>query len=163
MSAVMFHLLILIHCITKKWSSIWYHLMEISYYPIAASPDVKVVSFIKIIFKGIFVKNWNWCIRKVVLDTILKRRTIYLTRNFHFVIELMRKYRNIGSYSTEWLLFKYSLLMFLSIKLEPKCLFIFEIVYLRQDVSSVCGLTSDSNIFAKFTWKLFMTIMLLIR
>ena len=90
MSALMFHPFILINGIINNWSSIWYHLMGSFNYPIAVSLDLKV-SCLLIYFEGTFVKIWNWCIRKVVLDIMIKERTIYLTWNLHFIIEHMRK------------------------------------------------------------------------
>ena len=88
----------LICCIIKNWSIIWYHLTGKSYYTIAVSLDVKVISFIKIIFKFTFVKHWNLCIITVVLDIMFKERTVYLKRNCNFIIKLMKKYKIICSY-----------------------------------------------------------------
>ena len=75
----MFHVYIFYSLYKKNWSSILYHLTGRSYDPIAVSPDLKVISFIKIIFKSKIFKNWNWYINTFLLDKSLDRK-IYLTR-----------------------------------------------------------------------------------
>ena len=94
----------LIHCIINNWSSIWYHLMGRPNYSIAVCPEMKDISFIKIVFKGTLVKKLYWCIRKVVLETwdifISKMKKGRYIRHYmpDSQYKSEEKYRNICSY-----------------------------------------------------------------
>ena len=90
------------------------------------------IDFIKIIFKvNTSVKDCNLCIRTVLKEKCWNKGNIYLAGNFHFIIKLTRKYKNICSYFYCMTDVKIFFVDVLSIKMELKCLFIFEI--LAQD------------------------------
>ena len=133
----------LIHFIISNWSSIWYQLMGSSYYPIVVSPDPKEILFIKNLFKGTLFRIWNWCIRKVVLDKMMKERTVYMTRNLHFTIELMMKYSNICSY-LYWMTYVQIFFVGFFVNLTGTEMFIYFWNFLPEtNFSSFNGLTSD--------------------
>ena len=103
--------------------------------------------------KGTFIKNWNWCIITVALDTVMKESTVYSRSSPHFIIKPMKKYRNICSY---FYCMNYVQIFFVGVSVNQTETEMF--IYLWNFFTRDSVLNSDSYVFAKFTCKLFMTM-----
>ena len=128
-----------------------------SYYPIVVSSNLKKKHlsrlFLRYISQNMELMYQNSFLRyNVEIKENIFDKKLPLHNQTH---EEMQKYMFIFLLSDFCTNRKYSLLLFLSIKLELKCLFIFEIVKPRR---FFCGLTPHSHIFVKFTCKIFMTM-----
>ena len=76
-----------------------------------------------------------------------------MTGSFHFMIELMRKYRNIFSYFY-WMIYVQTFFVdVLSIKRELKCFLLLKVLTQEDLFSLFWWLTSRSYIFVNFAWK----------